>query len=150
MPRVYLVGPITGLDYKGATDWRDFAKEELSKYGIEALSPMRCKEYLLQERIIKSGYSDLNVLSKGKGITTRDRNDVMTSDLILANFLGATKVSIGSVLEYAWADAFRKPIITVIEKEGNVHEHAMLNELTGFRVETLEAGILVARAVLNR
>lgn len=150
MPRVYLAGPITGLDYKGATDWRDFVRDELVKYGIESLSPMRSKEYLLQEKIIASGYDNLNVLSKAKGIVTRDRNDVMTSDLILFNLLEAKKVSIGTVIEYGWADAFRKPIVTVIEKEGNIHEHAMLNEMTGFRVETLEAGILVARALLNR
>jgi len=53
------------------------------------------------------------------------------------------------MIEYGWADASRKPIISVIEKEGNVHDHSIVRELTGFRVETLEDGLHVARALLN-
>ena len=43
---VYQAGPIKGCSYKGATDGREYAAAELRKRGIEALSPMRGKEFL--------------------------------------------------------------------------------------------------------
>ena len=92
---------------------------------------------------------DENVISCQKGLTTRDRWDCMHCDLLLANLLGAKEVSKGTMIEYGWADAFRKPIITIIEREGNVHDHPIIRELTGFRVEDLEEGLEVARKILS-
>ena len=51
------------------------------------------------------------------------------------------------MIEYGWASAFNKPIITIIEKKENVHEHSMIRRLTGYRVENLESGLLVAKAL---
>ncbi len=144
---VYLAGPVRGLVYKNAYGWREYAREVLAKSNIIGVSPMRAKEHLAESGILAE--PNENVISCQKGLTTRDRHDVMSCDIMLANFLGAEKVSIGTVVEYGWADAFRKPIITVIEKEGNLHEHAIIREVTGFRVETLDEGLLVARAILN-
>ena len=53
------------------------------------------------------------------------------------------------MVEYGWSDVYRKPIITVIEREGNPHDHHFIRELTGFRVETLEEGLSVAKAILT-
>lgn len=147
MKSVYLVGPITGLNYSGCTDWREYAKSELEKEGIIGISPMRAKEYLQAEAEMLDVYS--TVLSCQRGITVRDRFDTASSDIMLANLLGAEKVSIGTMIEYGWANVARKPIITVMEKEGNIHDHAMVRELTGFRVETLEEGLFVAKAILK-
>jgi nucleoside 2-deoxyribosyltransferase len=108
---------------------------------------MRGKEYLASEKSISDEY--VNPLSSAKGITTRDRNDSTLCDIVLFNLLGATKVSIGSMIEYGWADAARRPIITVIEKSGNPHDHSMLRELTGYRVEELDEGLSIARAILT-
>ena len=36
---------------------------------------------------------------------------------MLVNLLGLEKITLGTMVEYGWADAFRKPIITVIEKK---------------------------------
>lgn len=147
--RVYLAGPITSLDFKGATDWRKYAQKELAKADITGVSPMRAKDYLKQETNLSAlGYSD-RPMSCSRGIITRDRNDVRTADLLLVNLLGAKQISLGTAVEYGWADAYRVPIITVIEKEGNPHEHAFIRELTGFRVETLEEGIYLAKAILT-
>lgn len=68
--------------------------------------------------------------------------------MILVNFLGAKKVSIGSVMEITWADAWRKPIIIVMEKD-NVHAHAMIKEVAGFIVSDLDEAIAIAIAVLS-
>jgi nucleoside 2-deoxyribosyltransferase len=147
MKTIYLAGPITGCSYNGCTDWRDYSKKELAKYNLLGVSPMRAKEYLSLEKNISDEYSA--VLSCSRGIVTRDRFDTFSCDVMLANFLGAKKVSIGTILEYGWADSKRKPIITVIEKEGNPHDHAAIKELTGFRVESLDEGLFIARAILN-
>lgn len=108
---------------------------------------MRAKEYLASEKNISDEYA--TALSSAKGIVSRDRFDVMSCSVMLANLLEAKRISIGTVIEYGWADAFRKPIITVIEKEGNPHEHDMIKELTGFRVEDLDRGLYITKAILN-
>jgi hypothetical protein len=53
------------------------------------------------------------------------------------------------MVEYGWLDMKRIPIITVMEKEGNPHEHAFIRELSGYRVETLEEGLYIARCILT-
>jgi hypothetical protein len=148
MKTVYLAGPITGLSYEGCTDWREYAIKKLKGWGIKGVSPMRGKNYLLEEISVKDAYSE-KVLSCSRGITIRDRYDSTNCNVLLANLLGAKKVSIGTMIEYGWGDSARAPIITVMEKEGNPHEHAMIRELTGFRVETLDEGLYIAKAILD-
>jgi hypothetical protein len=157
MKTCYLAGPITGLSYGNCTDWREYAIKELGRVGITGLSPMRAKDYLQNENVVGDSYEH-TVLSSSRGIITRDRWDTTRCDIILANFLSAEQVSIGTVMELAWADLARVPSIVVMEptlpstgtpvRPGNVHEHSMVREATGFRVETLEEGLNVAKAIL--
>lgn len=143
---VYLAGPITGLSYDGAVNWREHAVNKLAHCGIKGLSPMRCKEYLLEETSIADRY-DEHVLSTSKAITTRDRWDCMRSEVILMNLVGAERVSIGTMIEAGWADAFRKPVVLAIE-EGNMHHHAMLEHISGWIVPDLDQAIDVTKALL--
>ena len=145
---VYLAGPIDGCSYENCTSWREYAIEELSKDGITGLSPMRGKEFLKgYSKLLDGGHS--HVLTLDSGITTRDMWDVRRSDTILFNLLNSEKASIGTMIEYGWASAFNKPIITVMEKNGNLHEHSMIRRLSGYRVETLEEGLLVVKALFD-
>jgi nucleoside 2-deoxyribosyltransferase len=142
----YLAGPITGLSYQGANDWRDeFIK--LLPPEIIGISPLRAKKYLKEEKHIKSEYSNLFPLSTSKGIKTRDKNDCFRSDIVIVNFLGANKVSIGTVMEIAWADAAETPVILIME-EGNIHDHPMIKESVGFVVQSLSAAAVLASAIL--
>jgi hypothetical protein len=143
---LYCAGPITGVSYGESTDWREYVASRLPPH-IKAVSPMRGKKYLASEKSIKDSYEE-HPLSCQKGITCRDRMDVMRCDMIFVNFLGAKKVSIGSVVEIAWADAYRKPIIIVMDKD-NVHDHAMIREVSGFIVSNLDEAIAIAIAVLS-
>ena len=144
-PRVYLAGPIKGLGYGDATDWRNHAKAELAPE-IVCYSPMRGKDYLDTCRPIQAEYPHLT-LSNAKAIMARDRNDVMRADLVLANLAGAESVSIGTVMECAWADAFRVPLV-VVGREGDLHDHPMIREAAGWTVPDLETACYVARSVL--
>ena len=146
MKKIYLAGPISGLDWKQATEWRQYVEEELSDFGIECLSPLRFKSFLSSETSIRDSYPD-HALANTRAIYTRDRWDVSRSDVILVNFVGATKVSIGTVIEIAWADMLNKPIIYLAEDD-NIHNHAMVMESIGFRAHTIEEAVDVAKALL--
>lgn len=146
--KVYLAGPITGLDFDGAADWRNEAIAKLKP--IAGMSPMRGKEFLKPIGVLSGTaeeYGHLNVMASPRGIMTRDRYDCTTCDVLLVNFKDAKRVSIGTVMEVAWADANRIPIVCIMEK-GNVHEHAMIAEAIGYRVDTLEEAVRVIRILL--
>lgn len=147
MSLVYLAGPITGLSYEGAVDWRESAIAELAKAGICGLSPMRAKAYLSKELSIAADYPKLS-LSCAKGITTRDRWDCQRADVVLVNLRDADRVSIGTVMELGWGDAYGVPIVLIMEPNGNLHDHPMVREVAGFTVGTLEEGLAVVRALL--
>jgi nucleoside 2-deoxyribosyltransferase len=150
----YLSGPIKGLSYGQATDWRQHAIEVLRQTGIVGISPMRYKEYLNRIKILdEENYIHLEEmvakqLTSDIGITARDKFDTLNCGVFLANLLKAEKVSIGTMIEYGWAAAANKPIITIIEKEGNPHDHQIIRALSSFRIETLDDGLHIAKAIL--
>jgi nucleoside 2-deoxyribosyltransferase len=149
---VYLAGPISGLSYDNAQDWRDLAKDILENSGVKAVSPLRAKEYLRGIPALTkdcAGYGQLNCMSSPRGIMTRDHYDATRADALLVYLVGAKSVSIGTVMEIAWAWDNAVPVVVVMEESGNVHEHAMINEAIGFRVTTLEEGIHVIRAIAD-
>lgn len=150
---VYLAGPITGLSYDGAEDWRRFAKVRLASSGIKAVSPLRAKEYLRAVPGALTGtgeeYQHLGVLSTPRGVMTRDRYDATRCDALLVNLIGADRVSIGTVMEIAWADLCRTPIVVAIEPRGNPHEHMMIAEAIGFRVPSIDEALHVVRAIAD-
>jgi hypothetical protein len=149
---VYGAGPISGLTYDGAQSWRDYAKEELRKRGVKLVSPLRAKDYLRGIPALTkdcAGYGELNCMSSPRGIMTRDHYDATRANALLVNMLGAQSVSIGTVMEIAWAWDNDVPVVLVMEEKGNVHEHAMLNEATGFRVTTLDEAIHVIAAIAD-
>ena len=131
MYTVYLAGPITGQSLAGANDWRTEAAAYLADFGINAITPLRGKEYLNSivgpDGTYGVSYS-VHPMSGPHGITMRDRWDCQRSDLVFVNLLPAPdKVSIGTVMEVAWANAASKYVLVVIGG-GNVHDHAMLRE----------------------
>ena len=170
---VYLAGPLTGLTYRDARHgWREEFAKMLPAH-ILPLSPMRGKDSLMGEVDIQ-GDPDMypsNALCSASGIVTRDRNDVKNCDVMVACFLGMTerKSSIGTCVEFGWADAYRKPVIMVIEddpngsytdsdgitrtivnsgKKANIHLHAFLTEIAGYRVNNLEEAAEIVRCLL--
>lgn len=143
-PLIYLAGPITGLSYGGATDWRAHVYRRFQPWGFVTISPMRAKSYLKNESVIGQAYEEYP-LSSAEGICLRDYNDVGRADLILVNLLGAQKISVGTVLELGFAAGRGKPIIVAIEPE-NVHRHPML---PGLKVPDLDTAVECAAAVLS-
>lgn len=165
MKKVYMAGPITGLAWNESEDWRDAVKNyaalDPERFGdIQFFSPLRGKDYLKNHPEIKDSYPDLQ-FSAARSIMLRDHMDVVTSNALLVNFVGAKRVSIGTVMEVAWAYERKIPVIAIIEgsfqhKTGfdasagvNIHEHSMLNEAIWYRFETVEEGMHAINLLFN-
>lgn len=144
---VYLAGPITGSSYDSTVNWRDTFKKNIDSR-IICYSPMRFKTFLQNEKVIQANTNKYsNILTKSKSILSRDYFDVQRSDLIVVNFLGADKVSIGTVMELAWAFSMQKQIILITE-EGNIHNHIMINEAVNYIVDSVEQAMQLVEFIL--
>jgi hypothetical protein len=116
--KVYLAGPIAGLTFDGAQDWRDEVTEMLASE-IACYSPLRNKQFLRNSGVItQTAYA--NPMASDRGIMTRDHFDCQTSDAIFVNLLGAERVTIGTVMEIAWGFAYRKPVVVAMEPTNNL------------------------------
>ena len=146
MKKIYLAGPICGLTYEGAQEWRNEFMLHIDPR-IETFSPLRGKEYLTMRGPLEGSYDEFP-LSTDQGITARDRYDCMGADLVVFNLLGATRVSIGTMIEFGWCDAARNPAIVIMEKEGNIHDYPMIRQIAQFRVDNLKDAISIANIIL--
>jgi hypothetical protein len=138
---LFLAGPLTGISYGDALEWRTYVERRLPP-GIIAFSALRGKEYVAKEAVLKDAYPD-HLLSTPQGTITRDRFDVSRCDALFVNFLKADRVSIGTIMEMAWADAWRIPIILAMEN-GNIHDHAFVRQVAAFITDDLDEAIRTA------
>jgi nucleoside 2-deoxyribosyltransferase len=153
MGKVYLAGGITGMTFNGCNNWREYAIRNLAEANIHGYNPLRAKDYLRSVNEQSSFQAmqktyDGFVMSTAKGINTRDHWDVKTSDVVLVNLLEAKVVSIGTVMEIAWAHAYRKPTVLVMESENNLHDHPMIRESVGFILPDLDEALHIVKAIL--
>lgn len=149
---VYLAGPITGLTWEQATGWRNDVTAQLKECDVTCYSPLRFKTFL--SHLNGNGGAIPNItpkspLSTQKGIMTRDRWDATRCDVLFVNFLGSTIASIGTIMEIAWAEYERIPVVIVME-EGNIHQHAMVKEAAGYIVDSLDTGVEIVRSLLTQ
>lgn len=159
--KVYLAGAITEQTYDGATNWRIYASEWLAKgqdvsnewvddnwtsTGIVAYSPMRAKGYLDDMPNMPEPHKG-EVKTPLKQILQRDHWDCKTADAILCNLLNVNRVSIGSVMEIAWAHAYGIPLV-LVTNEGNIHRHGLITESTGWITDNLDTGIQMIKNIL--
>ena len=126
MTTIYLAGPISGKSYHEVVSRYAVKIQELRKMGYRTLSPMTAKGYLRNDVKLKAvGYD--NPVSTNHAIVNRDKWMVEKSDIVLADLTNAVEVSIGTVMELAWAFHFGKHVI-VIMGESNIHQHAFVLE----------------------
>jgi hypothetical protein len=143
---LFLAGPLTGVSYCDALDWRTYVESKLPS-DIIAFSALRGKTHVTNEAVLKDAYPE-HLLSTPQGTITRDRYDVFRCDALFVNFLKSKKVSIGTIMEMAWADARRIPIILVMEK-GNIHDHAFVRQVAGYTTSNLDEAIETAVDVIT-
>ena len=115
--RVYLAGPIEGIPFEQAKEWRATATSFFKGYGIETLDPTRRKQFHDQP------YS----FDLAKKIVRLDYNDIARADVVLLNLKerGAGRAW-GSICEMVVASMQGKAVICVIE-EGFTHPFLDVN-----------------------
>lgn len=127
--RVYLTGPITGFSSDEITDWRVWLKARCPQFEFVDPTIAPYDSSIAYQRK-ESPNEAIERLIHGRLVVDRNKLLIRNCDLVFANFLGvSTRVSIGSIGELFWANAFGKPIIVVREADGNIHDHAMVNAI---------------------
>ena len=148
-PIVYAAGPIAGQSYEGAIEWRFQLQELLMECDVR--SPMRGKESLKNRAtmpyVVEPDQSNHGVDTQ-HAIVIRDHWDVQNCDILVVNFAPATKVSVGSCFELAWALAYRKPAVVIMGENG-LHDHPFIQEAAYVVVPDLETVALIVRQLLN-
>lgn len=130
--KIYLAGPISGLSYDDVVGRIHAYRMTLPEF--EILSPMTGKEYLRNEIDLKAyGYG--NPVSTNHAIYERDMWMVKQCDVVFADLMNAERVSIGTVMELAWASLLGKHTVVAMEPE-NIHRHAFVLEAADIVFET--------------
>lgn len=136
MQYVYLSGPMIGYPYKEITDWRKEAERALNTERTRCLAPTR-------------SFSENNIpYETDRWINRRDFFDCTRADCLLVNFLGMKHISIGTVMEIAWAYQKHIPVICICEP-GGPQKHPMLQDSITQEVRTLSEGIKFVRELLS-
>jgi nucleoside 2-deoxyribosyltransferase len=112
--KIYLVHQISGLTKKQVSDYY----EDLIKYckhlGYIVLFPMDLRE-------------SNSPATGNHTIFQTDRWFVQSADVVYASFVGCTRISIGSMMELAWASFLGKHVVVAMESQ-NPHHHAFVLE----------------------
>ncbi len=108
MSYIYFAGPITGLTYEDAADWREAWAPRFEALGHTIASPLRGKESLRGKGVLSG------VFDEGKAAVHRDLWDIDRSDIVLTNLEGAEIPSVGTIAEIGYAYARGKFILTVM------------------------------------
>jgi nucleoside 2-deoxyribosyltransferase len=109
---------------------------------------MRGKKFLKDNGTLPTTAIGSHPMSSGKGIVGRDMHDVRSCGLMLVNLLDAPDRSIGTMVEYGWASAWGKPIITVKLPKGCRHDHLFIDELSTYQVDNVDAAIDLVKHLL--
>lgn len=128
---VYLAGPITGLTFEKASEWRDdpLLVESLAKQGYVTLNPLRGKPHLSESRDpLPARYTDAQEMME----VTQDLGDIDKASAVLANLRDVTHVSVGTCWELGYAYAKQKPVVTVIS-HGGPYDHLFVHR-TSYKV----------------
>jgi len=143
-PTIYLAGPMTGLTWEQATQWREKAALILTP-SWRVVTPVKGQLQSAQSDVITASTMDdtqehLPLAHTATGITAQDEFYVRQSDWVLANFTGSTRVSQGTVWELGFAWGLGKQIISVIPK-GDVHDHPFIRRRSHVFVQELDEAI---------
>jgi nucleoside 2-deoxyribosyltransferase len=145
---IYFAGPITDLTYDEANDWRAKWTHEYRELGLTALSPLRGKEHLRDKGVLAG------VFDEGDAAVERDCFDIRRSEIVLANFEDAERVSIGTCMEIAYAWSIGRHVVTVLpgataasfaglgintSRAANPHDHIFVTHMSSVVVPSMDA-----------
>lgn len=136
---IYAAHPINGLSYQEVTDYYSHLIDDLHGFH-HIIHPMMGKDYLRTAKELRSvGYEGLPP-STNHAIKERDQWMVKKADIVFVDLTGAKGISIGCVMELAWADLLGKHTVVVLDKEG-YHKHAFVLECADVLFDTHDEAI---------
>jgi len=146
--KIYCAHPICGLQAEEIIKYYDEVVERLSDFGYEVFHPIVEKGYMRNEVKFKAeGFGD--PVSTNHAISERDKWMVMNCDILFLNLLGTKTISIGCVMELAWAQILNKHTIVVMEKD-NIHRHAFVLEAADVVFEDYDDAIEYLGKLIKR
>lgn len=92
------------------------------------------------------GQLDPLIRMNSKSVAKEDLSESMR--VIIEFVQGISMASIGSVAELAWAQHLHKPVVLIMEKEGNVHDHAFVNQMASHRAYDIGEGVEWVKRIL--
>jgi nucleoside 2-deoxyribosyltransferase len=124
---IYLAGSISGQSGEDVIQYFTNTAKQLTDLGFSVIHPMLAKGYFRNEIKFKAeGYTH-KPMSTNHAIIERDRWMVNYCDILYCNLTMAKIVSIGSMMELAWAHQLGKHSIIAMQ-ENNIHRHAFVLE----------------------
>lgn len=138
---IYLAHPISGLSYDEVAEYYEKTQATLNCAiaGLDVLSPMTAKEYLRTEKKLRA-YDYSHPISTNHHAIERDRWMVKQSSVVYVNLMHAKEVSIGCMMELAWAHD--NGIYSVVSMpEDSVHRHAFVLEAADLVLDSHDAAI---------
>lgn len=139
MLKIYIAHQIRGLTAEEVNSWFNHTRNILSRSGFHVLSPMTGKQDY------KTDSKNMPILHDSPvrthhAIVERDRWMVSTADVVFTDLTGTTEVSIGCLMELAWASLLGKHTVVVLPKD-NIHDHPFVTESADIVYETTKEAI---------
>lgn len=146
--KIYLAGPITGFTVEEVITNITSHASRLSIMGYDVLHPFigSCGVSIINGPLQPYGYTGI---SSDHSIFCRDKWCVLQADIIIVNLIGAKRVSIGSMMELAWASDHNKHTIVVIE-DNNMHQHAFVKEAADLIFTELDSAFDYLEKLIRR
>jgi len=132
--RIYCCHPISGSSADEVFSYYEKVSKELESYGYDVLTPMHGKGMLRTEMKFRAA-DYRHPVTTNHAIYNRDRWMVKQADVVFANLMGAKIVSIGTMMELAWASDTERHVVLCMDVE-NVHRHAFVLEAADVVFET--------------
>ncbi len=134
---VYLSGPMGGCNFDEIVNWRFEATLKLNSANVKCISPTRSWKS-----------ADFIPPETDKWVNRRDYFDCTKAACLLVNFKGMKHISIGTVMEIAWAYQAQIPVILISEPDGP-QKHPMLKDSITHEVATLDEGVAMIKELLS-
>lgn len=133
---VYLSGPMGGCTVEEMTVWRKYVESKLNSENVVCTLPTRSftKTHTPHET--------------DRWINRRDFFDCTRASVVLVNLLGMKTLSIGTIMEIAWAYQKQIPVVVIVEPDGP-QNHPMMKDSITQEARTLDEGIAFVKELLS-
>jgi len=137
---VYLAHPISGLTFEKVVEYFEPHVEQLKEAGYLVYDPVTMYTESINKKEVCAPADLKGPLINNHALFERDQWMCTKVDVVLSDLTGATKASIGCVMELAWASLKGVHTVVVMEK-GNPHYHGFVLEAADVVFETFDEAL---------